>query len=107
MGKRGKKKVKQAWLDNMTSNTSDMVDQFEDSTSASGSTELKFRRDAQSQSFDICPDFDDEIVVAALSYTPQKPAAEKSKRVEFNLSGNINVDVLAAISELTLKHKTF
>ncbi len=108
MGKRGKKKDKQAWLDNMTSNTSDMVDQFEDSASASGFNELKFRRDTQSQSFDICPDFDDEIVVAALSDTPQKPAAKKSKRAESNLSGNSNGDVLAAISELTLKHdKTF
>ncbi len=47
MGKRGKKKDKQAWLDNMTSNTSDMVDQFEDSASASGFNELKFRRDTQ------------------------------------------------------------
>ncbi len=48
-----------------------MVDQFEDSASASGSTELKFQSDTQSQWFDTCPDFDNVIVVAALSDTPE------------------------------------
>ncbi len=85
-----------------------MVDQFEDSASASGSTELKFQRDTQSQWFDTCPDFDNVIVVAALSDTPQKPAAKKSKRAESNLSVNSNGDVLAKIRKLNLKHvKTF
>ncbi len=104
MRKRGKNKVKQAWLDNMTFNASDVVDQFEDSASASGCTERKFQRDTQSQWFDTCPDFDNVMVVAALSDTPEKPAMKKSKCAESNLSGNSNGDVLAAICELNLKH---
>lgn len=104
MGKKGKKKVKQACLDNMAS----MVDQFEDSASVCSSTGLKSQRDTELQWFDSCPNFDNEVIVAALSNTPQKPAAKKSKRAESNVSGISNEDVLAAIRELALKHdKTF
>lgn len=106
MGKRGKKKVKQLWLDTMSSNASDTTDQFENSASASSSSGLKLQKDTEPQWFDTCSNFDNEVVITSLSDTPQKPAAKKTKRAES--SGNGKWDVLAAIRELALKHdKTF
>ncbi|ROL48896.1 hypothetical protein DPX16_2239 [Anabarilius grahami] len=90
----------------MSSNASDTTGQFKDSASASSSSGLKPQKDTESQWFDTCPNFDNEVVIASLSDTPQKPAAKKTKRAES--SGTGNEDVLAAIRDLALKHdKTF
>jgi len=102
MGKKGKKKVKQVRSDIMSLNASDAVVQHEDSASASSSAGNP-QKDTESQWFDTCPSFENEVVVASLADTPQKPAAKKTKRAESNVSGNGNEDVLAAIRELASK----
>lgn len=89
MGKRGKKKVKQDWLDTMSSDAPGSIVQFEDSASASSSAGFKFKKDNESQWFDKCPNFDNEVVVTSLSDTPQKPTAiQKISAIETNIRGN-------------------
>lgn len=54
-----------------------------DSASASSSTGPKFQQETESQWFDTCPDFDNEVVVAALSDT--SGIQQQKNRTAWNL----------------------
>lgn len=59
--------------------------------------------------FDSCPTLDSNITMVAMPDTPEKPLSKKTKREETGMNtttghSESNMDILAAIHKLSLKH---